>query len=221
MGLPEFCDPDPFRDGASYVTDLFLVEPQEPRALLRSWSALFARWSAVCSSKSKKQVLSLTALAVRNSVPPFRGRYGVHTSNGPHGGGRGSSRLFTPLSESHRIDRWCCMGQEMRAESTAREPDARGEAAAAKRGERRCCGISPPAGSEQTSRLRRAGPGTQPLCILPVPCRLLLLLPLALAQFFVVFVVPPVKIGSHGWPRWGPMDEPYIWGPNVGVPTVA
>ena len=96
----------------------------KPGALLRPWSALFARWSAVCSSKSKKQVLSLTALAVRNSVPPFRGRYGVHTSNGPHGGGRGSSRLFTPLSESHRIDRWCCMGQEMRAESTAREPDA-------------------------------------------------------------------------------------------------
>jgi hypothetical protein len=121
----------------------------------------------------------------------------------------------------HTSSRRRCMGQEMRAESTAREPDARGEAAAAKRGERRCCGISPPAGSEQTSRLRRAGPGTQPLCILPVPCRLLLLLPLALAQFFVVFVVPPVKIGSHGWPRWGPMDEPYIWGPNVGVPTVA
>ena len=47
----------------------------KPRALLRSWSALFARWSAVCSSKSKKQVLSLTALAVRNSVPPFRGRF--------------------------------------------------------------------------------------------------------------------------------------------------
>ena len=74
MGLPEFCDPDPFRDGASYVTDLFLVEPQEPRALLRSWSALFARWSAVCSSKSKKQVLTLSRVDYQSppSVLPTR-----------------------------------------------------------------------------------------------------------------------------------------------------